>query len=281
MKSFFLLSVLSFYSVMAVAFPLPKSNRIPLILPETLTADYDFTGIVGLSNCSGSLVRLENSSDDDLGLAFTNGHCYEGGFVPAGTFVYDKPSTRKLTIYGLTTATTYPVTAQKVVYSTMTKTDVTIYKLSLTYRQIREKSGIEPVTLSSTKPSSTLPIEIISGYWKKGYRCNLNGFAYKLKESSWTWEDSLRYSATGCEIIGGTSGSPILEASTRKMIGINNTGNEEGEKCTLNNPCEEDENGNITFKQGQNYGQQTYWVYSCLNPKNSFDPNISGCQLPH
>lgn len=281
MKHLVLVFVLSITTTFAVALPLPRGNFNPANIPDTFTADYDFTGIVGLNNCSGSLVRLEMSGDDDTALALTNGHCYEGGFLNAGTFVSDKASTRRLTVYGLTTTTTLTVNAQKVVYATMTKSDISIYRLNMTYRQIKEKSGIDPLTLSSEHPSETLPIEIISGYWKRGYTCSVAGFVNKLKESQWTWEDSIRYSKTGCETIPGTSGSPILEKGTRKMIGINNTGNEDGEECTMNNPCEVAEDGSVTFQKGQNYGQQTYWIYTCLNAKNEFDPTVEGCLLPH
>lgn len=281
MKTLLGFFIFSFSSAMVVALPLPNKNINAMLLPETFTADYDFTGIVGLSNCSGSLVQLEGASDDDFGLVLTNGHCLEGGFLAPGTFVYNKPSTRRLTVFGQTTQKTFPVTAQKIFYSTMTKTDMTLYQISFTYRQVREKSGIEPLTMASSHPGASVPIEIISGFWKKGYRCEVNGFAYNLKEDKWLWEDAIRYSSTGCNTIGGTSGSPILEANTRKVIGVNNTGNEDGQKCTMNNPCEVDENGNVKYQKGQNYGQQTYWIYSCLNAQSEFDPTKPGCALPH
>jgi hypothetical protein len=278
-----ILFLLAITSALATALPLPQptDNLKSIFIPPTFTADYDFTGIVGLSNCSGSLVRLETSSDDDLGLVLTNGHCLETGFPAPGTFVFDKSSSRRLTVYGQNTQVTTSASAMKIVYSTMTKTDITLYRISATYRQIREKAGIEALTLSSNRPVSNLNIEIISGYWKKGYRCHVDGFAYQMKEDKWAWEDSIRYSKTGCNIIGGTSGSPILEAGTRKVIGVNNTLNEDGEKCTMNNPCEVDAQGNITYQKGTGYGQQTYWIYSCLNAKNEFDPKVAGCTLPH
>ena len=84
----------------------------------------------------------------------------------------------------------------------------------------------------------------------------------------------------GRETIGGTSGSPIIHAETYEVIGINNTGNENGGKCTLNNPCEVDEQGNITVTKGASYGQQLFQIYTCLNDQGQFDLTVEGCKLP-
>ncbi len=55
-------------------------------------------------------------------------------------------------------------------------------------------------------------ISVVSGYWKKTYNCNVDGFAYRLKEGDWTWKDSVRYTAP-CKVIGGTSGSPVVDVA--------------------------------------------------------------------
>ena len=65
----------------------------------------------------------------------------------------------------------------------------------------------------------------------------IDKFIFMVKEANWTFKDSIRYT-DGCDTIGGTSGSPIIEAGTRTVIGVNNSANESGRKCTMNNPCE-------------------------------------------
>lgn len=70
-----------------------------------------------------------------------------------------------------------------------------------------------------------------------------------------------------------------MSTSNGEVIGVNNTGNEDGERCTLNNPCEVDANGNITVDQGAAYGQQTWWFYTCLTATRTLDLNKAGCQL--
>jgi hypothetical protein len=94
----------------------------------------------------------------------------------------------------------------------------------------------------------------------------------------WTWNKSIRYQDGGCQVIGGTSGSPILDKK-RVQIGINNTINEDGERCTLNNPCEENRKGKISVHLHRGYGQQTWWFYTCLSG-TTLDLDKKGCKLP-
>lgn len=119
----------------------------------------------------------------------------------------------------------------------------------------------------------------MSGYWKRIYSCNADGFVYRLKEGGWTWKDSLRYTAS-CNTIGGTSGSPVIDTATGKVVAVNNTGNEDGQSCTENNPCEVDQNGNVTVRQGINYAQETYQIPACFTTGNKLDLSAAGCTLP-
>ncbi|MBL7669183.1 MAG: trypsin-like peptidase domain-containing protein [Bdellovibrionaceae bacterium] len=285
-KSSLCLLVLSqLLTSLAFAFPLPtwqtSRERSMVELPSTFGQGYDFEGIVALSNCSGSLIQLEGASDSDFGLILTNGHCYEGGFTRPGSYVFGVPSRRTFTLLNSAAKSVGRVTARVVVYSTMTNTDMTIYQLRETYSEIKTKFGIRPLTLSSQHPSQTTPMEVVSGYWLRGYSCEIEAFISQLREEDWFFSDSIRYTRPGCETIGGTSGSPIVAAGTKTVIGVNNTGNESGERCTMNNPCEIDQNGEVTSNKGYSYGQQTYWVYSCLNKSKEIDLTIPGCLLPH
>lgn len=80
--------------------------------------------------------------------------------------------------------------------------------------------------------------------------------------------------------IPGTSGSPVEDANTSQIVGINNTGNEQGQRCTLDNPCEVDQNGTVTVRQGTNYGQETWFIAACIGPGSRFDLTRPGCGLP-
>lgn len=269
------------FSNAALAFPMPNATKDELALNlRTFTGNYDFEGIVALNNCSGSLIRFENSRDTDLAMVMTNGHCNENGFLRPGEVMVNRSSSRSFGLMNSSGSVIAYLHATTILYSTMTKTDITLYRLDQTYTQILSKTGVHPLTLSSRHPELHQPIQVISGYWRRGYSCSINSFVFQLKEGDWVDEDSIRYSDEGCDTIGGTSGSPIVAAGTRTMIGINNTGNEDGEQCTENNPCEIDESGKMTYQQGWSYGQQTYWIYSCLNANNELDLNQTGCGLP-
>lgn len=234
---------------------------------------------MALSNCSGSLVRMPNSQATDPGLVMTNGHCLETGFPSAGQVVTNQSSTRSFTLLNTSVGTAETLKANKVVYATMTDTDVTLYQLTKTYAQIQQSTGIAPLTLSATHPVQGHAIDVVSGYWKRVYSCSVDGFAYRLKESQWTWKDAVRYTPE-CQVIGGTSGSPVIDTTTGQVTAINNTINESGESCTLDNPCEVNEQGTVTVRKGIGYAQETYGIPACFTTGNKLNLSATGCTLP-
>ncbi|MCK6596047.1 MAG: hypothetical protein L6Q33_12680 [Bacteriovoracaceae bacterium] len=267
----------------AYAFPKAPFDALALTLKSEVQLDssYDFNGIVKLSNCSGSVIRFSGMPDAAKAVVMTNGHCVSngmfGGMVKPGEVIYNRALNRSMKVYN-NGQKLIPVNATKVLYATMTDTDVAYYELKETYNDLKAR-GVDSFILDGDRPSLGLPIDIVSGYWDRGYRCNIDAFIFVLKEADYTMKDSIRYSATGCNTIGGTSGSPIIESGTRTVIGINNTGNESGKKCTMNNPCEVDESGRIEVKAKASYGQQTYPVYSCLTADFRIDLKKEGCTL--
>ncbi|MGW1713076.1 S1 family peptidase [Streptomyces sp. NPDC002156] len=239
----------------------------------------NFAGTVSLSNCSGSLVRFPSSESDDPALVMSNGHCLETGFPAAGEVIVDQASTRTFGLLNASATRVGTLRASKIAYATMTDTDVSIYQLTTTYAQIASSYGISPLTLNDTHPVAGTAITVVSGYWKRTYACNIDGFAYRLKEGEWTWKDSVRYTSA-CQTIGGTSGSPVVDNATGNVVAVNNTGNEDGGTCTDNNPCEVDASGNVTVREGINYAQETYQIPACFGLDNKLDLSRSGCVLP-
>ncbi|MEU3246488.1 MULTISPECIES: serine protease [unclassified Streptomyces] len=251
----------------------PTAGRAPAVQAVT------YAGTVALSNCSGSVIRMPGSADSDPALVLSNGHCLETGFPDPGEVVVGQSSTRSFTLLNSAGTGVATLRASKVAYSTMTDTDITIYQLTRTYAQIRSSYGISALTLSDTHPTAGTAIKVVSGYWKRTYSCNVDGFVYRLKEGGWTWKDSVRYTSA-CNTIGGTSGSPVIDNATGKVVAVNNTGNEDGGRCTVNNPCEVDASGNVTVRQGINYAEETYQIVPCFGTGNQLDLNAPGCVLP-
>ncbi|MFC9246815.1 serine protease [Streptomyces sp. NPDC057136] len=239
----------------------------------------NFAGTVALSNCSGSVVRTPSSQSTDPALVLSNGHCMESGFPGPGEVVLDQPSTRSFTLLNAAGTGVGTLRASKIAYGTMTDTDVSLYELTSTYAQIESSYGIKALELNAAHPVQGTAITVVSGYWKRTYSCSIDGFAHRLKEGLWTWKDSVRYTSA-CKTIGGTSGSPVIDNATGKVVAVNNTGNEDGQECTDNNPCEVDESGNVTVRQGINYAQQTYGIVPCVGIGNKIDLGREGCALP-
>jgi hypothetical protein len=202
-------------------------------------ADVDFSGIVDMRNCSGSVVRTPSALSSDPALVMSNGHCLKD--MAPGEVVVDEPSSRSFTLLDFSGAPLVALPVAKVAYATMTGTDVAFHQLRATYA------------------------------------CRIDEFVPQLREDSWTWTDSIRYTSA-CHTIPGTSGSPIVAGG--KVIGVNNTLNEDGESCTRNNPCEVAANGDITVRQGIAYGQQTYHAVRCIGAASVITLTAPGCGLP-
>ncbi|MCZ0982102.1 serine protease [Streptomyces sp. NPDC017868] len=263
----------------AAAVPAAASAPRETVAQAPAATAVNFAGTVALSNCSGSVVRTPSSLPSDPALVLSNGHCLETGFPAAGEVVVNKRSTRSFTLLNSAGTGVGTLRASKIAYGTMTDTDISIYQLTKTYAQIQSTYGISALTLNDTHPVQGSAISVVSGYWKRIYNCNVDGFVYRMKEGDWTWKDSVRYTSA-CNTIGGTSGSPVVDATTGKVVAVNNTGNENGESCTVNNPCEIDESGAVTVRQGINYAQETYIIVPCIGPGSVIDLNRAGCALP-
>jgi hypothetical protein len=268
---------------LVLALSAPQAMAMPLgdVTPQGLEpqAGYDFSGIVALSNCSGALVRFSGSLDTDRAMVLTNGHCI-GGFTEPGKYVAGKSVARAMSVLGASGQKLGTVTADQIIYSTMTQTDMTLYRLDQTLGEVESKFKIKALVLAERVAQPGEEISIISGYWKKGSTCLLDLIVHTLREDKWTFKDSIRY-GQGCISEHGMSGSPIVSSVTHEVVGVNNTNNDSGESCTMDNPCEVDAAGQVTVRPNQGYGQQIHWIYGCLNAARELELSRPGCELPH
>jgi len=269
-----------FVVAVSSAIAVPADASTPDRLRSTTASpalETDFTSIVRLNNCSGSIVRWEQSKPDDLAMMLTNGHCRKT-YGP-DEVVVDVPSVRTVTLLKPDGTDLASVSTTTVLYGTMSKTDVALYQLDVTYRKLKSKYDVPGLTIAAERPAPHKRVVIMSGFWRQAYRCQLNGFVYRLKEDVYTWQTSLRYSDRGCKVIHGTSGSPVMDRTTRDILGIHNTTNDNGLECTINNPCEVDRDGHVTVHQGRHYGEETWWLTTCVAADRSIDLGKSGCKL--
>ena len=83
MKNIFFFLSFFFLDRKGSAFPIAPHNALDskVELPFYLDSyDYDFEGIVKLSNCSGAVIKFIGQDLNDRALVLTNGHCLESGF---------------------------------------------------------------------------------------------------------------------------------------------------------------------------------------------------------
>jgi len=243
----------------------------------SLAAGVTLEHTIALSNCSGSLVRFPTSTTSDRAMLLTNGHCYEGGMPDPGVVLTNRSSTRSGTLLDANGNSRGTVRADLLIYATMTGTDISLYRLNETFSALQTRTGATPMTIRGSRPADGTAMGIPSSYWKQVWNCSINGFV-DLREGGWSFTDSIRYN-DGCSTTHGTSGSPIVSEAAGDVIGINNTGNDNGEMCTLNNPCEVNADGTTSAYKGRSYGQQTWWITTCVNGSRQLDLSVSGCKL--
>lgn len=238
--------------------------------------EFNFEGIVKLSNCSASLVKFYGQPIESNAYVLTNGHCLEDLFLSPGQSISNWPVEVKMQVF-TKSKSLKKIKAFKIAYATMTGTDLALYELEQSYDDL-SKMGIKPFVLSKKRPKIGAKFQIISGFWENGYSCKIHSFVHQLKEGAWIFSDSIQYEP-GCDVIAGTSGSPLINSTTKEIIGVNNTGNLEGEMCTIDNACEISAQGKITYKKGSRFGQQVYMLYSCIDQNFKIDLNNPKCKL--
>jgi hypothetical protein len=263
-------------AVLAAALVLPLSTAPAGATPEA-AAEVDFTGVVSLRGCSGSVVRPPGHRPEDPALVLTNGHCVR--MMDADEVVVEEASDRSfdlLTKDGEDELGT--LRAEALAYATMSGTDVALYRVTATYAEV-EAMGTSALELSPEPAAPGADISVVSGYWREVYSCRVDGYVHRLREGRWTWAGSTRYTPE-CRTVGGTSGSPVVDRATGRVVAVNNTANEDGGRCTLNNPCEVDEHDQVTVRRGAKYGQRTVALLPCLTGGGRVDLTAPGCGLP-
>jgi hypothetical protein len=268
------------FSSAAFAIPvLPEVNPYVRRFPvnKNVANPTDYEGIVKFSNCSGSLVSFKGMPKNKKAIVMTNGHCLS--FLNPGQVTVNSPINRDFGVFD-DQMTLHPLSATKVIYSTMTDTDLTFYETNMSYEEIENQYNVEAFVLDDVMTSIGQELHVISGYWEETTSCSVDAIVPRLKEIDWIWKNSIRYSRE-CKTRGGFSGSPVIAKNTRTVIGIHNTGNNGLLDCSNNNPCEINEAGEVVFSElRRRYGQQVHQSYSCLNENFEIDLAVSGCLLP-
>ncbi|MFB7830505.1 alpha/beta fold hydrolase [Streptomyces sp. NPDC056056] len=237
----------------------------------------NMAGTVKLPYCSASLVRPRTARDEDKALLLTNGHCHPAGRPKPGEVITDKNAVIEGTVMSPAGRELGPVTG-RVLYATMTGTDITLAQLDSTYAEIQQKYKVEAFPLASSSPVPGQKIKVASSFLESVWSCQAEAVVPTLKEGDYTSTHAIRY-AKECDTRPGSSGSPVIDAETRELVAVNSTSNRDGKECELNNPCEVD--GTVTtVHQGRGYATQTAAIAACIGDDNTLDLKRQECTLP-
>ncbi|MFF5563983.1 trypsin-like serine protease [Streptomyces sp. NPDC012623] len=234
-------------------------------------------GSVELNGCVGSVVRTAASRPKDPALMLTNGHCVAGERPAPGAALVDQPADREVPIADRQGYPQATARANRLVYATMTGTDIALYRLDRTYAQM-ESEGAKVFRLTSTPVRAGHPLTM--AYTSLRPSCTAEAVVTLLREGGYRMNDSIRYATSeGCAPWPGTSGSALLAPDGDTVVGIHNTHNEAGERCTDNNPCEVGPDGSVTSVRGRGYGQQVHMIAACLTKGSKLALSRHDCTL--
>lgn len=260
--------------------------------PSSTHLTIRLNGSVYVNDCSGAVVQFEGMKDSHLAWVVTNGHCskadeskYHYGRVsipaPGQVVVNAKIGSYEseyLEINDGKSKENYK--KNRLVLATLTDMDLAIIELTDSYKKLK-KMGIKVRKVSKKTPIIGHPISVISGYWDQVQSCKVDKIIPKIKEGPFTWSNAFRLSSE-CRLKDGYSGSIVVDDTNDEVIGLYNTLNENGEYCSLENPCEiwSDESQPVIHRD-ISYGPSLALIYSCLTKNGSeLDLNKKGCKLP-
>ncbi|MFI0467174.1 S1 family peptidase [Saccharopolyspora sp. 5N102] len=236
-------------------------------------------GTAKVGECQGSVVRAATARPEDPALALTNGHCVPSGRPAPGTALVDQPADLEHPVT-IADPAGYPQTttrATRLVYATMTGTDIALYRLDKTYAQLAAE-GAKVFQLSTTP--MRIGDQLFMAYESSRPQCTVEAVVPHLREDGYQQDDAVRYGPSDtCVSKPGYSGTALLAPDGNTVMGINNTHNRDGEQCTNNNPCEVGQDGAVTAVKGRSYGQQVYQITACLAADSRLDLNRPGCAL--
>lgn len=239
----------------------------------------DFEGTVEIGSCSGFLLRPAARSVTQKAWVLTNGHCVTNWLgrmvLRPGQALAASSGARDLSLV-TASGTRLELRTQRLRYATMTGTDLAVYELAESYQAL-EAQGARAFELAAEAPTTGLKVSVFSARKGQRFDCAVDALLVGLREGGFSFSASLRLSDE-CEQGPGTSGSPLVEAGTRRVVGISNSFNRNGRACGDHNPCEVDADGEVEVFHGARYGQQVVGLGRCLT-EGELDLSRAECAL--
>ncbi|HET9650393.1 MAG TPA: trypsin-like peptidase domain-containing protein [Microlunatus sp.] len=235
----------------------------------------------GGASCTGWMI--DTASADTPAYVVTNGHCAQGRILPPTAVGVDQPADGGV-VFGRG-GRTAPLSVQtnRVAYSSMNGTDVSVLELSTTVGRLAAEgiTGFRPVApLPSRRvvtnvgvPVAGVPPNQVS---PRIGRC-VTGAPVGVIEFGWFFDSAQAVDCPG--VLGGSSGSPLFDRATR-VVGMINTTTVRaatGGDCWLNKPCERTADG-ASVVPDTSYAISVQGLSACF-PGGRF-ALAEGCPLP-
>lgn len=229
-----------------------------------LAAPAAYDAMAKIRNCSASVIQFEGQKDSDNVLLLTNGHCVSCNLSTTDAII-NQPYSDVVTLYrGNTPLIVGSLSIDQIVYATMTNTDLAILRTDLSYQNLQDKLRLAPRKISNQLPEKNDAVSVTSGHLEQHYRCQVDDIINAVREDQWQWHPAVRLKPSeACQIKPGASGAPVMN-NEGKIVALINTGNQEGQSCTLNNPCEIDASGQISVNKGAVYAVDTRMLNACF-----------------
>ena len=273
----------------------------------SLEAGFNFNAVARYRGCTAFIFRLKNMPLSQKALLMTNGHCSGVGtarlpkpwqielligasVLPAPEVVVYKEfaHSRQVQIWDKDGQRNAPwLSSYDVLYATATGRDIAIFKLGYTYERLSREFGVEALVLSEHEPASGTEVGVLAILGDKGgkakegrgYRCAIDKKVDFVQAGGWVWENSIRLTPE-CRTVGGTSGGPVVDIQTGKVVALNNARNiSGGDSCGVFDPCEWNlQEGKTVTTQA--YAQPIHDLYGCFDQKYKFDLSLESCLLP-
>lgn len=241
-------------------------------------------GTVRLGGCSGSIIRTRQSRPSAPAMMLTAGHCLQPMPRP-GAAVIGRSYRQYAYVENRHGVTVLRAATTDVLYGTMTGTDVAVLRLDVTYADLA-RAHVHTFELARQGPTPGQSLRVLSGNSGVAWNCRVQAIVPELLEGGYRTFDAIRYrTQKGCQgqtgdgPSHGDSGAPLVDASSGLIVGLHGTSNDEGKRCTADNPCEIDSPGARTSIERRKYGEQTAVLVPCLTGDSRLVESRPGCAL--
>jgi hypothetical protein len=245
--------------------------------------------------CTATVFIMPGMTDDRKALLVTNGHCtgmgdykWDGRNFPSpGEFFIDRDlqahEKSMLTIFKEGSQDGKRFGIEKIVFATLTGSDLAVIEINATYRDLRSL-GYRIFDIAKSLPANGTKLLLHSYFLDYHGVCTVDHLVPALVEGPYEWNNVIRMKLSdGCRVYPGVSGSPgIIEGSNTIYAIANTEFTGLGKDCGIMDPCEKDM-ATGTLKQGavqQSYAIPTAPLNGCYDGASArFNFTLRGCML--